>query len=813
MTASPSPPPAPSAPIGLDTLIQKVFALTPDLAAVIIDHDFRIVYCNAAASFFGHLAGDALGQRIPDIHDRLGVPNEPFYRAAEKVRGGVDHVFPQRVTLPDGLHFLESRMLALFEADKVVGYALLSRDLTRQLKAETREQLLVRTVEHNPAAIIVTDRNGLVEFVNRRFTELTGYEASDVIGRRPGTIRSGSTPGEVYKNLWQTISSGREWVGELLNRHRNGEPRWHNIRIMPILGPDGEIEHFVSVQEDITERKNGEESLRLSAKMLEESGEAVMITDAENRIVSVNRAFSDITGYAMAEVIGHKPSMLGSGRHGPEFFAEMWQTLKQKGRWQGEIWDRRKSGEVYPKWLGISAVYDGTARLTHYLAIFSDITERKAAEERIAFLAYHDPLTGLPNRILLRDRFEQAIAYASRSQSSVAFLFLDLDRFKTVNDTLGHVVGDRLLQGVVERLQACIRQTDTVSRQGGDEFTVILSEIRSAQDAADVAQKILDCFVEPIAIETHRLSVSFSIGISLYPSDGEDFDTLLKKADTAMYDAKEGGRNAYRFFAERMNERVSERLLLQNRLALALVDEELEVHYQPLMNIESGQIIGAEALLRWNSRELGMLQPGRFIPVAEDTGLIVPIGAWVLRQACRQAAVWRADGRPLTMAVNISPTQFQRGDLLDTVRSALHESGLPPELLELELTESILIQDVDKVLEKIAQLKELGVRLAIDDFGTGYSSLSYLKRFAVHKLKIDRSFVHDILSDPDDAAIVRTIIQMARNLKLHTVAEGVEDPLQLQYLYQEGCDIAQGYFFSRPVPAPEFSRLLADSRP
>jgi len=506
--------------------------------------------------------------------------------------------------------------------------------------------------------------------------------------------------------------------------------------------------------------------------------------------------------------------MLSSGRHGPDFFAAMRQSLRDTGRWQGEIWDRRKSGEVYPKWLGISAVHDAAGQLTHYLAIFSDITERKAAEERIAFLAYHDPLTGLPNRLLLRDRFEQALAFASRSGTWVAVLVLDLDRFKTVNDTLGHVVGDRVLQAVVERLHGCVRGAETVSRQGGDEFTLLLTDIHSAEAVADVARKILGRLAAPVFTDGHELLTTASIGISLYPNDGDDFDTLLKKADTAMYDAKEAGRNGFRFFTERMNARVGERLKLQTCLARALAAHEFQLHYQPLVTLAGERVIGAEALLRWNSGELGFLPPDRFIPVAEETGLIISIGEWVLREACREAAGWRQDGLELFVAVNLSPIQFRRGDLLASVRRALDVSGLPPHCLELEITESILIQDVDKVLEIVGQLKALGVRLSVDDFGTGYSSLAYLKRFAVDKLKIDRSFVQDIASDPDDAAIVRAVIQMARSLKLVTVAEGVETLAQLEFLRQEGGDIAQGYYFSRPIPGPAFRQyaLAAEAR-
>ena len=805
--------PTPSAipAIGLPSLAARVFDVTPDLAVVITDIGFHIKYCNAAAErLFAHPASRFVGRNVSSIHAAAGVDNGAFLRAAAKVREGKEYDFQQKVPLADGFHFLDSRMAGLFDAEQLVGYALLSRDRTSQLRAETREHLLARTVADSPVVIIVTDAEGRIDYVNQRFTESTGFSAQEAIGQQPRIIRSGLTPVETYREMWTTILGGHEWSGELLNRHRDGTLRWHAARIMPIRGPHKRIEHFVGVQEDITERKASEETLRLSATVFENSSEAIMISDADNRIVSVNRAFSAITGYAEEEVIGQNPRILGSDRHGSEFFAAMWKELHATECWRGEIWDRRKSGEVYPKWLSITAVRNRDDRLTHYVAIFTDITERKAAEDRIAFLAYHDVLTGLPNRMVLRDRFEQAISFAQRSNAKVALLFLDLDHFKTINDTLGHAAGDELLRAAVGRLQECVRQTDTISRQGGDEFAILLPDIHDDEAAAGIASKILGQLAEPFHIDGQSLSTSVSIGISLYPTDGEDFDTLLKKADMAMYDAKDADRNGYRFFAESMNTRVAERLVLQNELVHALHAGEFLLHYQPQIDLLTGKIKGAEALLRWNSGKLGWLPPAKFIPVAEETGLIVPIGTWVLQEACRQAAVWQAAGLPdLVLAVNLSGVQLRRGDLIETVHDALRDSGLAADRLELELTESTLVQDGDHALEIIARLKSLGVSLAVDDFGTGYSSLAYLKRFAVDKLKIDQSFVRDILNDEDDAAIVRAIIQMAHSLKLEIIAEGVEDASQMRYLLQEGCDSAQGFYFGKPVTTGEFTKLLA----
>jgi len=434
--------------------------------------------------------------------------------------------------------------------------------------------------------------------------------------------------------------------------------------------------------------------------------------------------------------------------------------------------------------------------------------EHGAAEKQLEFLAHHDVLTGLPNRLLLRDRFAQAAAQADRAHSGVAVLFLDLDNFKQVNDTLGHNYGDKLLVGVVERLRGCLRETDTISRQGGDEFVVLLPHLRDLAVIGNIAHHIIDVFAQPFEIETYSISTTFSIGICLYPDDGREFGTLLKNADTALYQAKDSGRDTYRFFSEKMNLDAQEQLHLQGQLRNALQNQEFLLHYQPQIDIASGRIVGVEALVRWQHPELGLIPPGKFIPLAERSGLVIPMGEWVLNEACRQAQRWRENGQPLVMAVNLSALQFRRGNLLETVSNALKLSGLPAELLELELTESILLHDIDVAIKILHSLKEMGVKLSIDDFGTGYSSLSYLKRLAVDKLKVDQSFVRDLVEDADSAAIVRAVIQLGHTLQLTVIAEGVENDAQLAFLRNYGCNEVQGYLFSRPVPAPEFARLF-----
>ena len=566
----------------------------------------------------------------------------------------------------------------------------------------------------------------------------------------------------------------------------------------------GEKEIY-SLDVDLSALKQAEAKVRLSEAVFNDSAEGIMVTDADNRIVSVNEAFCRITGYMTGELIGKTPNMLSSGRHNYGFYAGMWRNLLESGRWHGDILNRKKNGEIFPAWLAISAVEDEAGDISHFVAILSDYSEKRAFEERLEYVANHDALTGLPNRVLLQDRAERAIARAARDGSSVALVMVDLDRFKVINDSLGHAVGDRLLLAVVERLQACLTETDTFCRQGGDEFILLIPEDVATELLGCKLQHLLTELARPFELDGQGLIVTASMGVALYPGDARNVDELLLKAETAMYHAKDAGRNAFRFFAEQMNADAHERFALQTRLSGAVERDELLLHYQPQVDLRTRRITGAEALVRWRDSELGLVAPARFIPVAEESGLIIPIGEWVLREACRQVQEWRRAGLPdMLIAVNMSALQFKRSDPVETVRQVLDETGLPAHCLELELTESILVEDANAILETLKRLKALGVQLAIDDFGTGYSSLAYLKRFPIDKLKIDRSFVRDVVEDADEAAIVHTIIQLGKNLKMTTLAEGVETEAQLAFLRVEGCREAQGFLFSKPLAAEDF---------
>jgi len=561
----------------------------------------------------------------------------------------------------------------------------------------------------------------------------------------------------------------------------------------------------------VLDRNRQDESLRLLHKAFESSSEGIMVTDASRCILSVNRAFTQTTGYSQEEVLGQTPKLLSSGKHDRAFYQQMWEALIHHGHWQGELWNRRKNGEIYPQWSSISVVRDSSGQATNYLAVFSDITERKDAQAQIDFLAHHDLLTELPNRLLLQEKTREAIAKAQRSGRGFALLCLDLDHFKTINDSLGHAVGDALLRAVAKRLAHCLGEDELVSRQGGDEFLMLLADA-SAADLSRQLEKILGEISRPFPLGTQELVTSASIGVACYPGDGTEVGKLIQRADTAMYHAKEAGRNTYSFFDPSMNANATANLRLRNELGRALERGEFVLHYQPQVCLSTGAVVGAEALVRWQHPELGLLSPVRFIGLAEDTGFIVPLGAWVLQEACRQAVRWNKSGHPgLTMAVNLSAIQFKRGNLQHTVLEALAQSGLPPTQLELELTESILIDDTETVLETLAHLRSEGIRLSVDDFGTGYSSLAYLKRFAVHKLKIDQSFVRNMANDGDDTAIVRAIIQMAQSLGLETIAEGVEDQRLPQLLRDYGCQQAQGYLYAKPLAAEVFAAFLEKS--
>ena len=566
----------------------------------------------------------------------------------------------------------------------------------------------------------------------------------------------------------------------------------------------------VVLAHDVTERLRTEERLRQAATVFENTREGITITDADERILRVNRAFCELTGYTEEEVQGQTPRLLHSGRQSPEFYAALWTSVLNTGHWQGEVWNRRKNGEVYPELLSISAVKNATGVVTHYVGVFADLSQIKASEEQLDFLAHHDPLTGLPNRLLLSARLQHSLDVAHRDGGTLALLVLDLDRFKDVNDSYGHSAGDALLQQVAERLTNRLRGADTVTRLGGDEFAVLLENLAQPQDAARVAMEVIDILSEPWRLANDaEVRLGASLGISLFPEHGQTAEDLLQQADAALYQAKSEGRGRFQYFSADLTQAARSRIELESRLRRAITDQQLRVYYQPQIAIPSGHIIGAEALVRWQDPERGLIPPGHFIPVAEETGLISAIGEWVLRETCRQGQEWRDAGLPpLTLAVNLSAHQLHHGDLAATVLQVLNDTGFPAEWLELELTESALMQREAEAVTILERLRGLGLHLAMDDFGTGYSSLAYLRRFPLDVLKIDKSFVDDLPQQREAMEIAATIIAMGHTLGLKVLAEGVETPEQLAFLQLKGCDRYQGYLTSPPIPAPAFVTLL-----
>jgi diguanylate cyclase (GGDEF)-like protein/PAS domain S-box-containing protein len=603
------------------------------------------------------------------------------------------------------------------------------------------------------------------------------------------------------------IFTEKTWWGWLCLERSDSIERVSPEEISALLAASRSI--GVAIQREISNKRLSQATIAFDT-----AAEGIMICDAENRITGINMGFTEITGYSEPEVLGQTPHILNSGSHSPEFFENMWASLEHAGRWRGEIRNRRKNGEIYPEWLTITVVRNTEGQIQHYVAVFSDISEIKHSQQRLYELVNHDPLTGLPNRRLLNELLEHAIRRAERESTKIALLFVDLDRFKNINDTLGHQVGDKLLKKAAQRLSDSVRDSDTIARLGGDEFVVMLEFTSDLEDPATVAKKIISSIQDEFIIDGYELFIGASIGISVFPEDGRNADDLIKAADIAMYQVKNEGKNDYRFYASQLSDHARERLTLDTLLRRALERQQLEVYYQPQVSLATGKIIAAEALLRWHHPEMGVVSPGKFIPLAEETGLIVQIGEWVLREAANHAICLVELGLPLNwIAVNVSGVQIHRSNFADTVYGVLVETGCDPSMLELEITESAIMRNVEYVIDVCQQLKAMGVRLALDDFGTGYSSLSYLKKFPLDKLKIDQSFVHDLPDDAEDAAISSAIIALGQNLGLSITAEGVEKVEQRDFLLARGCSEAQGYLYGQPISFEELITLLKSTTP
>jgi diguanylate cyclase (GGDEF)-like protein/PAS domain S-box-containing protein len=665
-------------------------------------------------------------------------------------------------------------------------------------------------------SILITDRNGNIVWSNPAFSKSSGYSAIEVLGKNQSWLSSGEQDIETFAQIWATITAGGTWHGEIVNRRKNDDLYTEEVTITPVSSQSGEIANFVAIKHDITTRKLAEKALNEAEEkyraIFEDATVGIFQIAPGGRPVSINRALARMHGYDSAEEFLEEITDIWNHVFvDPDRMFEVVHEAQMNGIMQSaEVQVYRKDGAK--RWIiaNIRAARDSDGNIVLYEGTVEDITERKVAEERVKFLAYYDALTGLPNRTLLEDRIAIALGGARRRKERIAFLFLDLDRFKLVNDTLGHSVGDILLQEVAERLRKWVREQDTVARVGGDEFVIMLTDVQQASDAALAAERVVDLVKSEFSIDGHSINVTCSVGISMFPENGVDGETLVRNADAAMYSAKEKGPNNVGFFTEELNVQMAERLKLESGLRLALERKEFYLVYQPQMDLATEQIVGVEALLRWQHPELGLVPPDRFISIAENCGLIVPIGEWVLKTACVQARKWHDEGlAAVPIAVNVSAVQFRQDGFRDLIKNVLLETGLPPQCLELELTESLLLTNADVMFSVLRELNEMGLQLTIDDFGTGYSSLSYLKQFPVKKLKIDRSFIRNVAVNPSDAAITTAIIGMAKSLDLKVIAEGVENEAQISFLREHRCDEIQGYYFSKPLTAAEVAdRLL-----
>lgn len=738
--------------------------------------------------FYGLLSGLTApwGEWFPTLPSNVGVFSGAFYADVQVVRG--ISVGLIAITL---IYFL--RIFDLASRRQL--------ELARATSAQDKESLQRTNLQYDlllqaaSDGIHVLDVNGNIVEASDSFCRMLGYGREEVLSMNVAHWDAHFSAEEL--KLRVPMLMGKLTTFETKHRRRDGKIIDVEISTVGVNIDDRTLLYCTS--RDISDRKHADEQLRLVARVFDRAAEGVLITDADQRILTLNDSFTAVTGYTREEVIGERPSILQSGKQGPGFYKSMWDSLRTHGWWQGEIWNRRKNGELYLEWLSINVVRDEQGNVINYIGMFSDITLIKESRQRMEYLATHDELTDLPNRTLFNDHLRLALARSARASTDLALLFVDLDNFKIINDTLGHQEGDALLKQVAARLKTCVRGSDTVARLGGDEFVVLL-EIEQRSEAALMATRILNAFAASFTLQGQECFITTSIGISLFPEDAPDPQILMRHADTAMYCAKEHGKNTYMFFTADMAQHISRRMIIENSLRHAINHEALFLEYQPQIDLHTHRLVGVEALLRWRQQE-DIVLPGAFIPIAEESGLVVEIDEWVMNEVCRQVRLWDETGLPpFWVSINTSARHFRHADIFSRLTAITTAAEVSPERLCLEITEGVLmdIESADRVLHN---LHEAGFRVSVDDFGTGFSSLSYLKRLPIHEVKVDRSFVDGIASDPDDRAITTAIIAMAHGLGLRTVAEGVETEIQQTELQRLGCDIGQGFLYSRPLSA------------
>ena len=777
-----------------------------DEVLILLDGDLKILLLNdAALKAYGVDPDNYVGQPCHEVFWDCSeiCENCP---TVEVVRTGI----VQRAMryMPDGRILSRTIYPIKNKQEKITSYAVIASDVTAREKYIQELQRYEQILSTNTDLIAYYDAESICLAVNEVMAEYHGVTVAELAGKHARDII-----GEERYNDFLTYS------GPIFNEYKTTTvTRWitfknyglchMSITLTPYV-QNGVLIGIVARLSNITKQTEQETKLRLAAKVFESTAEGITVTDRSGAIQMVNLAFCHITGYSEAEVIGENPSILKSGKHDDEYYRQMWETLSVTGHWQGEIWNKRKSGEIYPEWLSISSLFDKDDNVSNYVATFSDLTKINNVVQKMEHQAHHHALTQLPNRLLLHARLDHSIQQAGRNGEQGAVLYIDLDNFKHINDSLGHAAGDEVLLKMGQRLQEHCRDVDTVAHLSGDEFVVVLDTVRSVHDAFFRAESLLDSLAQPLMVHDYELVITSSVGLAIFPDDGTAVDLLLKNADAAMHKAKEIGKSSCQLYSPELTESSMERMLLESDLRRALENEEFLLHYQPKVRFSDGKIVACEVLVRWQHREKGLIPPDKFIPISEEIGLIIPMGEWILRTACQQFVAWQQQGLVLgKMAVNLSGRQIQQSDLVDMVQCVLTETGCPATALELEITESFMMDEPEEAILVLQELYDLGIELSIDDFGTGHSSLSYLKRFPVHRLKIDRSFICDMEHDEDDYAIVQTIVAMGHSLDLKLTAEGIEDEYQRNTLAALGCDEAQGYLFSRPVPANEFAKML-----
>ncbi len=782
------------------------------VAMVLTLPNFSITGVNQSfMALSGFASEELIGRTVNEVGLRVDSKGGRLVRQAFKRHDPISRM-EMNLRRRDGAVRVVQLSSKLVTIDGATQWLHLLADVTDLKAAVNEARLTRRALAAVSQGVIICGPDQRILSVNPSFVAMTGYSARKLIGQTCAVLSGPATDLKTLAAMHAALDAGQRFHGEIQYYRKGGTTFWGELSIDVVLDDDGLLTHFLVTLRDISERRSQLAEIQLAANVFALGHEGIMITDASGHILIVNRAFTDITGYTLSDVIGRNPSILSSGRQSGEFYRAMWESVKTTGVWQGELWNRRKDGSHYPEWLTISAMRDDSGSVSNYIGTFSDISAEREANERIRWLSQFDPLTDLPNRSLLTDRCVHDINLASRDGKPLGLLVMGIDRFTLVNDTMGHSVGDKLLRKLANRLRGAIREQDTVARFGGDEFVLVLPG-DTLEGCSQLAERLTRLSARSFEINDRVVAITLSIGIAMYPDDGADFETLFTSAKAAMRQAKEQGPGTFSFFNAARFKSALEQAVMSNALRTAIDLHEFHLNYQPFVDLQTGKIGGMEALLRWNHPELGAVSPASFIPVAEASGQIVAIGDWVLRQTCRDIIQWQAAGLQVpAVSVNLSPAQFRDPTLVCKVRGILDEYGVDASGLFLELTEGALMDDVPRSESQMHALKALGVRLSLDDFGTGYSSLSYLKRFPFDKVKIDKSFVWGIHTSSQDAVIAKVVISMAHGLGLRVIAEGVETEAQCEFLRANVCDEIQGYFFSRPIPAPALQTLLTEDR-